>query len=255
MDQWWIAGIAFAAAFGGGAVNSLAGGGTLLSFPTLLALGVPPVSANVTSAVALWPGGFGAVWGFRREIETAERWWLWLLLPSLAGGVVGAFALVRLPAAIFTTIAPYLILLATALIALQRPIEKKLRAGIDGDRAIYWRIVAVVGQLLISAYGGYFGASMGILMLSALTLFGVSSIRQANGLKNLFSLGVRGVAVALFALTATVVWDAAILMAIGATIGGYAAGALSYRIDDRTMRLIIVVIGVCIAGVMAMRSG
>lgn len=247
MERWESMAIAFGAALGGGAINALAGGGTILTFPALIGLGIPPVIANATSALALWPSGVGGSWGFRREIAEAERWWLWLVVPSVAGGALGAILLLSLPSEFFALIAPYLVLVATLLMALERPVEKLLPIHPGRKASTAEHITAIVVQFAVATYGGYFGASLGILVLTALTLVGVRDIGQANGLKNLFSLAIKGVAVAYFIAIGAVVWGYAILMVVGAIVGGYAGGELGHRVEERVLRLIIVLIGVGMA--------
>ncbi|HEX6964238.1 MAG TPA: sulfite exporter TauE/SafE family protein [Gemmatimonadaceae bacterium] len=236
-------GIAFGVAIVAGAMNAIAGGGTNISFPTLVWLGLSPVYANATSAVALWPGSLGGAWGFRREIQRSDRRWLWYAVPSLAGGAIGAYLLVHTPSTFFRSMAPYLVIGSSALIALEPVISRHL--GNDAHRRSIGRIVldgAIV--LVIAVYGGYFGAGVGILLLTALGLLGLDDIHQANGLKNIYSLALKGVAIIYFIVEGIVVWYAALTMAVGAIIGGYIAAALGRRVSPTTMRWIVVVIGV-----------
>lgn len=249
-ESWGQALAAFAVAFAGGAINALAGGGTLLTFPALLWVGLPPVTANATNAVALWPSGLGGAWGFRRDIQKARRWWLWLTLPSLVGGALGAVLLVNLPSKIFAANAPFLVLAATALMALEQPIKSLLPRDSGHEQSVRRRGVAIVVAFVISVYGGYFGAGLGILILATLGLLGVRDIHQANGLKNLFSVAIKGIAVLYFVLAGAVVWQAAILMIVAATVGGYAAAAVGHRIGAGTMRWVVVIIGLGMAGAM-----
>lgn len=254
-EEWWYALVAFGAAFGGGGMNALAGGGTILTFPTLLALGIPPVGANVTSAVALWPSGLGGAWGFRREVVEAERWWLWLGIPSAAGGALGAVLLLSLPSEVFAAIAPYLVLAATLIIAFQDRIEQLVQGSLGRRQSIRRRVIAIATQLVVATYGGYFGAGLGILVLTALGLFGVGDIHQAEGLKNIFVTAIKGVAVIIFILTAAVVWQAALLMVVGAILGGYLAAAWGHRIDERALRWTVVAIGIGMTVVMFIQLG
>jgi len=198
-----------------GIVNSIAGGGTLLTFPALVGLGIPPVVANATSTVALWPGAFGSVWGYRGELAGARRWATWFAVPSIAGGAIGALLLLRTPAGLFNALVPWLILGATGLFLAQGPLIRRARrrgesppgalpgapppgsagdapgAGERATRAADAALtrdrpsLAVLGyQLLVGIYGGYFGAGVGILMLAALGLMGLANIHRMNGLKN-----------------------------------------------------------------------
>jgi len=250
LAHWWDLVIVLAVALVGGAINAVAGGGTILTFPTLLALGVPPVNANTTNAVGLLPGSAGGAWGFRHEMAQASRWWFWLLIPSLIGGVFGAYLLVNLPSKIFASIAPYLVLLATVLIALQPLVERFLRLGSSSGHSLFQRGAAVLVLFVIAAYGGYFGASIGILMLTALGLVGMTDVAQANGMKNLLSIAIKGAAIIYFAFTGDVLWGIAIVMAVGAVIGGYAAGAIGHRIGEPVLRWVVVAIGIGVAIVM-----
>jgi uncharacterized membrane protein YfcA len=229
------------AGFAGGAVNAIAGGGTNLSFPALLWLGLPPVAANATSAVALWPGSWSGAWAFRRALRGARRQWLWLLAPSLVGGTLGALLLVELPPAAFRLLAPWLVLGSTLLFAAEPWIRRRLgpHRG-DGRRALG---VAHVAQLLIAVYGGYFGAGIGILMLASLGVSGVEDLAQANGLKNLLATGIKAAAVVYLAFAGAMVWGTALVMAVGAVAGGWAGAALSLRTPARLQRVVIVAIG------------
>lgn len=243
----WHALIAFGVAVLAGGMNAIAGGGTNISFPTLLWLGLSPVSANATNAVALWPGSLGGAWGFRREIERSPRSWLWLAVPSLVGGALGAYLLVHTPSTFFQSIAPFLVIGSSVLIALEPTIKRHLGAGATSGterRSSGWFALAVVADFLIAVYGGYFGAGIGILLLTALGLLGMGDIHQANGLKNVYALAIKGVAVVYFIVEAIVVWHAALLMAVGAIIGGYLGAVLGRRVSAATMRWVVVVIGV-----------
>jgi uncharacterized membrane protein YfcA len=244
-DNIWRDVIAFLAAVGGGATNALAGGGTNLVFPTLLWLGLHPIKANATRAIALWPGNLGGAWGFRREIAQAERWRFWLMAPALAGGAIGAHLLVHTPLHLFISIAPYLVLASTILIAIEPAINDLM--GAVRLRSSAWRALPFIAQFIVAVYGGYFGAGLGILSLMTLGLLGIDDIRQANGLKNLFTAVIRSVAATYFIFTGQVVWRDAILMAVGATIGGYAASIFGHRLKESAMRWIVVAIGGAVA--------
>ena len=248
-DPWHLI-IALLAGLGGGAMNALAGGGTNLSFPALVWLGLPPILANATSAVSLWPGSIGGAWGFRREVKQAPRWWLWLLIPSLVGGGLGAWLLIRTPPTFFKSLAPWLVLASTILIAVEPAVTRWLGLGEEQRRSRGWRAAALGVQLTVSVYGGYFGAGLGILILTALGFLGVSDIRQANGLKNLFSLAIKGVAVLYFIIIGEVVWAAAVIVGVGAIAGGYGAARLGRTLKDSTMRWTVAAIGIVIAAAM-----
>ena len=239
----WHAAVAFAVAVVAGAMNAIAGGGTNISFPTLLWLGLAPIHANATSAVALWPGSLGGAWGFRREIARSDRRWLWFALPSLAGGAIGAYLLVHTPSTFFRALAPYLVIGSSVLIALEPMIKKRLR-GDTRRRSSTWLLLEGAIILGMAVYGGYFGAGISILILTALGLLGLDDIHQANGLKNVYTLAIKGVAVAYFIVEGIVVWHDALLMAVGAIIGGYLAAVIGRKASAATMRWIVVLIGV-----------
>jgi uncharacterized membrane protein YfcA len=236
-----------AAALAAGAVNSVAGGGTLLTFPALLAA-VTPVVANGTSTVALVPGSLAAAWGFRHEVRPVRRWAALLTLPSLGGGAVGSLLVTRLPARYFAALVPWLILTASLLFLFQ-PLLARRRAG--ADHPARPRPGAVVGvaafQFLVAVYGGYFGAGIGILMLSALGLLGLEDVHAMNGLKNFLAVCINGVSVAVFAIDGVVDWRRAAVMAPSAVVGAYAASRLARRLDRRLVRGIVVGVGLGLA--------
>jgi uncharacterized protein len=243
MDSWKevvIAGAAFAA----GLINSIAGGGTLVSFPALLWTGRDAVLANATSTVALWPASLSGVYGFRRELGGGARWVLLFGVPSLIGGVIGAALLLRTPSSVFARLVPYLILFATLLIALQEPLARRLRSNVEDEpptRA--WRVGAVVFQFFVGVYGGYFGAGIGILMLAALGLLGFSDIHRMNALKNLLAILINGVAAVYFIASGAVIWTDVLVMTFAAIAGGYAGARLAYKLGRRFVRIFVILIG------------
>ena len=228
------------AGFAGGVVNAIAGGGTNLSFPALLWLGLPPVAANATSAVALWPGSWASAWGFRRALRGVRREWLWLLVPSLVGGTLGAYLLVEMPPGAFRALAPWLVLGSTSLFAVEPWLRRRFGPAAGARHA---PALAHLAQLLIAIYGGYFGAGIGILMLASLGVSGVDDLAQANGLKNLLAAAIKAAAVAYLAFAGAAVWAIAAVMAVGAVAGGWAGAALSLRMPQRLQRLAILALG------------
>lgn len=237
-----------------GAMNSIAGGGTLLTFPALVALGVPPLVANATSTVALWPGAAGSMWGYRGELRGARPWAVGFALPSLAGGIVGALLLLRTSAEQFSAIVPWLVLGATVLFMIQKPAMRWMTAGrsrqnltsaeADAELTARAPTLAVLGyQLLVSVYGGYFGAGVGILMLAALGFMGLSNIHRMNGLKNWGGLCMNAVAAVMFAYGGLVDWPVALAMAIGAISGGYLGSRTAQRVPQSLVRGAVVAIG------------
>ena len=211
----------FAAAFVGGMMNSIAGGGTLVTFPVLLWLGLDPKMANATSTVALWPGLFGGLFGFRREMEDTREMLLRLGITSVIGGGLGAWLLILTPSKTFALMVPFLILFATALFTLQAPITRWLgmSAPAISPRRRWWA-GAIIFQFFSSMYGGYFGAGNGILMLAALGLLGLTDIHRANGIKNFLGICINFIAIISFSVARLVVWPDALLMAVGAIAGG-----------------------------------
>jgi uncharacterized membrane protein YfcA len=237
----------FAAGVGAGVVNAVAGGGTLLSFPVLLWAGRDPIVANATNALALWPGALAGAVGFRRELAKAPRLLGLLLPPALVGGLVGGWLLLRTGSRVFSSVVPYLVLAATVLLALQRPLRRLVRAPefADGQVHVGRRAVGLVaGQLLVSIYGGYFGAGMGILMLASLGLYGIADIHERNGLKNVLSAVINGIAGVYFAVSGAIAWADALVLGIGAVVGGYAGAAVGRKLSRNVAELVVVGIGV-----------
>ena len=234
------------AAAGGGVINSIAGGGTLLTFPALVALGVPPVVANATSTVALWPGSLTSFWGYRDAIQGIRPWWLHWAIPSLAGGVTGALLLIYTPEARFAALVPWLIWGATALFLVQRPVMNWI--GIhSGPNAEIERTAPprkyLVYQFCVAVYGGYFGAGAGILMLAAFEMMGLRNIHTMNGLKNWCGLNINAIAVAVFVVSGIIVWPVALTMAVGAMAGGALGSRMAQRVGQTWVRRAVVAIG------------
>jgi uncharacterized protein len=231
-----------------GAMNAVAGGGTLLTFPALIGLGIPPLTANATSTVALWPGSASSFWGYRRELGGARRWAVGFALPSLFGGAVGALLLLATEEKTFADLVPWLVIGATVLFMGQGPLGAWLRRrqtpgdGSDGtDR--FPKPQLLVFQFLIGIYGGYFGAGAGILMLAALGLMGLTNIHRMNGLKNWGGLCMNAVAAVTFAASGLVNWPVALSMAVGAIGGGYLGSRTAQRVSQQTVRMVVVFIG------------
>lgn len=248
MPYVWLCLSAFAA----GAVNSVAGGGTLLSFPTLIwALGgtaEAAVIANATSTVALLPGSLASIGGYRREFAGTVRWIRWLLLPSLAGGMVGSLLLVLLDPDAFRRLIPWLILTATMLFLFQPAIARWTGIGqahAVPSRRTLWGIVAF--QFLVAVYGGYFGAGIGILMLSALSMMGIGDIHKMNALKSLFGTGINLLAAIVFVSSGQVNWQYAMPMIVAAGLGGYCGAHFARQLDKRFVRGLVIVIGFTLA--------
>ena len=233
------------AAFAAGAINSIAGGGTLLSFPALVWIGVNPVMANATNTFALWPGSFAAMVGFRRELANVRRWLLLLTIPALLGGATGGVLLLHTSMATFTRLVPFLILGATLLLAGQELVTRRLGlvARAHENPSAGWITIVVVFQFLVGIYGGYFGAGIGILILAALGLIGLTDMHQMNGLKNLLAICINGVAAIYFAWSGAVLWKDGFIMAAAAIIGGYLGARVARHLGRTFVRRSVVVIG------------
>ena len=243
--------IAAAAAFLAGGINSVAGGGTLISFPALVWLGLPSITANATSTVAIWPGSLGSIWGFRSEFGQAPSRLKWVSISSLIGGGLGAILLRSTPASLFERLVPFLILFATILFIVEAPIQKKLRerSGTDGIGTP----VALILTLFVAIYGGYFGAGMSIMMLSVLGILGMTDILQRNALASLFSLCVNGVAATLFISLGMVNWHYVLAMAIAAVLGGYSAAGLARRVGRVVVRRFVIIVGLAVSLILFVR--
>jgi uncharacterized protein len=247
----WQALVAFGSAFVAGAINSVAGGGTLLTFPTLIWLGLPSINANATSTVAIWPGTVGTIWGYRQEMRTSSPRMLALVFPSVVGGILGALLLSYTPPAVFDALVPFLILFATLLFMVQEPIQRRLKISHpESHKSTRWLIGAMTFQLFVALYGGYFGAGIGILMLAALSVLGLTDIHQMNGLKALLGASVNGVAALYFIWAGMVYWPEFVVMVIGAIIGGYGGALIARRIGGAAVRRIVIIVGLSMAASM-----
>jgi uncharacterized protein len=244
---WTATAIIFGAGFCAGMINSVAGGGTLLSFPTLVWLGRDPILANATNAVALWPGSLAAMFGFRHSLGQSRRWLVVLGAPSILGGLIGAILLLRTPSRTFSAIVPWLILLATLLLAAQEPIGRALRRFHGGPPSRSWWAGAILFQFLVALYGGYFGAGIGIMMLAALSLLRLTDIYQMNGLKNFFAVCINATAAAWFAWSGAVLWGDALVMGLGAIAGGYGGAGLARKAGPKSVRGVAVLVGLAMA--------
>ena len=235
-----------------GAVNSVAGGGTLLTFPALFSvlcnLDDASVLANATSTVALCPGSIAGIWGYRREYEGMGKWIACLVGPSLVGGVIGSLLVVQLPPSIFKTLVPWLILTATLLLALQPAIARWTGIGKPHDNPTKTTVAGIMFlQLIIAIYGGYFGAGIGILMLSSLSLMGLSDIHRMNGLKSFLAAVINGTSVVVFVQKGVVRWEYALPMMAAAIVGGFLGAHYSRKFDKTLVRRCVIGIGFTVA--------
>jgi hypothetical protein len=236
-----------AAGLGAGTINGVAGGGTLVSFPALLAVGVPAIQANVTSTIGIYPGYVGGVAGFRSEIsqQRENRWLVW---PAAAGAAAGGVLLLTTPASLFKSMAPYLVLAACALFAVQPLVAARLRSADTQTAAPHAnKIVTGTGTLLGAVYGGYFGAGLGVILLALLGLTLPDDIVKTNGLRALLSLVVNTAAAAVFVVAAHVAWRDAGLLAGTSLIGGYLGARLARRLPPVVFRLVVLGVGMATA--------
>ena len=234
----------FVAALLGGAINSVAGGGSFLTFPALILSGVPPIHANATSTVALWPGSVASVGAYRRELRTIEHALLFSLV-SLVGGALGAIVLLRTPSATFQQLIPYLLLAATLLLGFGPKLNARLRRNQTPDAAPgrLNLVGSVLLQLVIATYGGFFGGGIGILMLALFGLLGLDNIHVMNALKTLLASCINGIAVLIFVVERAVSWPQASLMLVAAIIGGYGGASVARKLDPLLVRRLVLAIG------------
>ncbi len=246
-----LAGLFLAGVIAGG-INSVAGGGSLISFPSLIAYGVPAIPANATNTTAVCPGALASAFGYRNDLPRDDNLLLVLLVPSLLGSLIGAVVLVSTPSGLFTLLVPFLVLFATVLFGTQDLFAQRLRmsnrvAGAKEHVGLRGRVWGVAFQFLVAAYGGYFGAGIGILMLASFGLMGLRDVHRMNATKTVLASVINGVAMVYFVLRGIVVWPLALLMAVGAISGGYAGARLAKRVDQRLLRLFIVIVGLAVS--------
>lgn len=246
--------IVWFAAIAGGVVNALAGGGTLITFPMLIAVGVPAVAANVTNTVALCPGYLGGTFAQLNDLRGQERR-LWILLPmSALGGITGGILLLNTGEQIFSTLVPYLILLAVGLLALQGPLRAWIVRRAEGAGSLTAHQAGSALALTFAAvYGGYFGAGMSVIVLAVLGLVLDDSLTRLNALKQAIAFTVNVAAAVFFLFSGEVMWSAMLVMAVGALIGGALGGRLAGRIRPELLRWIVVTIGIAVAFIYLLR--
>ena len=248
--DWLPLTLAFLTSIAAGAMNSIAGGGTLLTFPLLIALGLDGKTANATSTIGLWAGSLGGAWGYRKEVMHDSRLFWPFFLSSMLGGIVGSFVFIYTEKGLFNGIVPWLILVATLLFACQSLIKKMMpHKGETHFTPARWPIVAAI-QFCVGIYGGYFGAGMGILMLAILAFLGLTNIHRMNGIKNIAATIINGVTIIIFVLYSFVDaekihidWPMAGVMVVGAIIGGYYCVGFAKKLPISAVRVIVIVIG------------
>ncbi len=218
-------------------MNSVAGGGSFLSFPALLFAGVPAISANATNNAAMWVGTIGSARGYKEEVATHRALLLPLIAVSLAGSLIGALALLVTPPTLFERMVPWLLLFATAVFAASPWLK---RAPLEAPRHAPWQLAV---QFLVAIYGGYFGAGMGILMLAVLAFSGLPSLNAQNAVKNVLSVSINGIALVPFVIARVVDYRFAIPMAAIALLGGYFGARFFRRVPQPLSRAIVILIG------------
>lgn len=238
-----------ASSAGAGVMNAMAGGGTILTYPTLLFLGESAITANATSTVALWPGAASSMYGYRREVAENKEWLKTLFLPSLLGGAIGAILLLKTPVRSFQRLAPFLILFATVLFMLQGVVarwagsaEKK-----SGRRGTGHWTAAWLYQLGVGIYGGYFGAGIGIMMLAGLALAGFAAIHRAIALRNYYAILINGIAAVYFICFGAVRWSDAAVLTVGQVLGSAVGARVAHGLPATTVRWVVVGIGAAMA--------
>lgn len=236
------------ATFLASAINALAGGGTLLTFPALTAMGIPAVIANVTNHVALFPGYLGAVGAQWKTIKSQLHRLYWYIPAALIGGVLGGILLLRSAETLFKDLVPYLILSASLLLAFGDQIRNWItKRNADGTTSSAPMIVSAVAVLLAAIYGGYFGAGLSVIYLAVLGIFLNDSLTELNGLKQILSLTTNMAASLFFVFSDKVDWTVAAIMAVFALLGGIAGGKLAGRISAKTLRIVVVTIGIIVS--------
>lgn len=252
--------VLFFAALAAGAINSIAGGGSLISFPALLAFGatheISAKMANATNNAALVPGSIAGVFGFWAEVKRSRRLVAFIAIPSIVGGLLGALLLSRTPEEVFQKLVPFLILFATLLFAGRDYINKLTRRGAAADDHITRAggALGFVFQLIIATYGGYFGAGQSLMMMAVFSIMGIRDIHEINGLKTASAVMINGVALIFFATQGLIAWNIALWMAGGAILGGYFAARISKRIPQKYLRWTVIGVGLAVSAILFIRT-
>jgi uncharacterized membrane protein YfcA len=244
------------ASFLAGTLNAVAGGGSFLSFPAMLAVGLGPIQANATNTVALWPGQLTSIAGYRDEVRKHLSLAWKMALAGLVGGSVGAIILLNTPATTFIQLVPWLLLFAALVFALSEPVMKQLQRwqrkkpvrtqAETGAGKSYWLLIAMT--TLVCFYIGYFGAGAGFLIISLLSVFGFQDLNEMNAMKVVSTTMANGMACLLFAFSGKVEWRYCLFAMVTCAIGGYLSARVSQRLNPRFLRAMVVVIGLGMAG-------
>jgi uncharacterized membrane protein YfcA len=229
----------------GGALNSVAGGGSFIAFPALLFTGVPPIPANATNTIALWTAAAASGGAYRKQLDVPRRVMIPLLAASLVGGLIGALLLLKTPAQTFMRVLPWLTLGATLLFAFGKKLAGGRQSVLEHEHEA--STAALVGttlfQLCVAIYGGYFGGGMGIVMLAMLAALGMTDIHAMNALKSVLGFVINGVAVVTFVLARAVYWKHGIIMIVGGIIGGYLGAHYALKLPQKWIRIFVVLVG------------
>ncbi|MGE5469903.1 MAG: sulfite exporter TauE/SafE family protein [Bacteroidota bacterium] len=239
--------VAFGAFLAGG-MNAIAGGGTFFSFPAMLAAGVPPVTANASNTVALWPASLSSAWAYRKEAMRHGRWAILLMAVSIIGGLAGGLLLLTTSNAAFSVLIPWLLLVATSLFAFSGRVSRlvawfKRRFGAESIGEPGGGIGGALFQLVVAIYGGFFGAGMGILTLAALSIQGYEDMQELNALKNLTSAVNYSIAAVTFLVAGAISWPHTLVALCTATIGGMAGAAVAKRMPAIWLRRLVIAVG------------
>jgi len=235
--------VLFVAGVLGGAINAVAGGGSFIAFPALLFTGVPPIPSNATNAFALWIGTTSSVRAYWKLLNISRRVLVPLLIASVAGGVLGAYLLLHTPAQTFLKVLPWLMLSATLLFVFGKKLVGNRPSALARDASTTALALAVLFELLLAVYGGYFGGGMGIMNLAMLAALGMTDIHAMNALKVVLSGVINGVAIVMFIAKGAIYWPQGIVMTIGAIIGGYSAAHYSQKLPQAWIRAFVIVVG------------
>ena len=228
----------------GGALNAVAGGGSFISFPALLFTGVSPIPANATNTIALWVGTTASGGAYRDRLAVSRRIMVPLVVTSIIGGLAGAFLLLRTPAPTFMKLLPWLMLGATLLFAFAKKLAPGASNGLGHDITTQALVVASVVELIVAVYGGYFGGGVGIMNLAMLASLGMTDIHAMNALKVVLGAVINGVAVVAFIFAKAIVWPQAIVMIIGATVGGYLSAHYAQKLPQVWIRTFVILTGI-----------
>jgi len=234
----------FSTSLAAGAINSVAGGGSFLTFPALVFTGMPSIAANATCTMAVWPGSMASVGAYRDDIKRGRHVLPGLLSVSIIGGLLGACVLLKTPQHTFDRLLPWLLLTATFIFAIGGQVSLRLREhAVRTGRTAHVAVLTWLIQLVIATYGGYFGAGMGILMLAMLSFAGMTDIHAMNGIKTVLGAALNGMALIAFVWAHLIVWPQAFLMMSGAIVGGYGGAYLARRTNPKIIRQLVIGIG------------